>query len=77
MKRFTYFAVASLFAQALGGCSACSKEEDAPVESTPQAAQVEPSATSVSLAGPKMHAPALKGILADKHLDASASASPK
>ncbi len=47
------------------GCSSCGDREPA-VESTTQATQADPapSSTSVSLVGPKIRAPALKGALA-------------
>lgn len=48
------------FVSVLTGCSSCSKEE-APKPSEP-APSAEPS--SVSLVGPKMKAPALKGVMA-------------
>jgi hypothetical protein len=48
------------FVSVLTGCSSCSKEETPPP--APPTPSSEPS--SVSLVGPKMKAPALKGVMA-------------
>ena len=62
MKKYFAFVVVTLVAQALGGCSSCSKEEEIPVESTP--IPMESATTGGSLlSAPKMKAPALKGIM--------------
>jgi hypothetical protein len=63
MKKYFAFAALTVVAQALGGCSSCSKEDEPLVESPPPQA-VESATTGGSLlVGPKMKAPALKGIL--------------
>ena len=62
MKKYFAFVAVTLVAQALGGCSSCSKEE-VPVESTPPQAMESATTGGSLLSGPKMKAPALKGIM--------------
>lgn len=72
MKRWPVGLGIALFVQVLGGCSSCGKEEE-PVDKVTLPVAAEPSSTTVSLVGPRQHAPALKGIMLDKHADGGMS----
>ena len=63
MKKYFAFVLLTFVAQTLGGCSSCSKDEEIPVESTPPQAMESATTNGSLLAGPKMRAPALKGIM--------------